>query len=156
MFISQQLPSSQQLISGHLKDYISRSPMCITITECEFKKNIRDGCIICDFWKGFIVFHKTLVEENEEAGINVINTYLPMQQENLTEGQSEAEDVLQTSRGLVDRAIEIDEKQHLVLGKVFLLEGSEVMRNQTGLKLHNCVCEIDEDCGTKIQDNRSM
>ena len=82
-------------------------------------------------------------------GIHVMNTYLPMQQENQTEYSEE----LTTSRGLVDKAID---SEHIVLGKVFLLAGSEVSRNQTGLKLHNCVCEIDEDYTTKIYDNRSM
>lgn len=62
------------------------------------------------------------MEENAGVGIHAINTYLPMQQENQTEYSEE----LTTSRGLVDRAID---SEHIVLGKVFLLAGSEVTRN---------------------------
>ena len=54
---------------------------------------------------------------------------------------------------MVDKAID---SEHIVLGKVFLLAGSVVRQNQTGLKLHNCVCEIDEDNQTQVYDNKSM
>ena len=39
VFLFQKIPHNQQLISGSIKDYISRSPMCVMISECEFSKN---------------------------------------------------------------------------------------------------------------------
>jgi len=82
VFLSQKIPHNQQLISGSIKDYLSRSPMCVMISECEFSKNYKDGFLLRDFWKGSVVFSKTIVEENFGVGIHVLNTYLPMQQEN--------------------------------------------------------------------------
>jgi len=67
--------------------------------------------------------------------------------------RAETSEELTTSRGLVDKAID---SEHVVLGKLFLLTGAVVRQNQTGLKLHNCVCEIDEDNTTQIYDNRNM
>jgi len=54
---------------------------------------------------------------------------------------------MNTSRGLIDSEIE------LVLGKIWLLTGTEVSKNDAGLRLCNCVCFIDENFKTKIFDN---
>jgi len=81
--------------------------------------------------------------------LHVANKYLPMQQE----ATNEISEELTTSRGLVDKAID---SELVILGKVFLLAGSVVRLNMTGLKLHNCVCEIDEDNSTQVYDNKSF
>ena len=77
------------------------------------------------------------------------NRFLPMPQE----AQVELSEELTTSRALVDKMVDAEQ---VVLGKVFLLAGTEVTQNKTGLKLHNCVCEIDEDYTTKIYDNQGL
>ena len=57
---------------------------------------------------------------------------------------------MNTSRGLIDQD---QASEQVILGKVFLLQGTVVCENQTGVKLHNCLCEIDENYTTKIYDN---
>jgi len=42
-----------------------------------------------------------------------------------------------------------------VLGKFNLVGGSEVSKNDIGMTVHNCFCEIDTNDKTRIQENTS-
>jgi len=57
---------------------------------------------------------------------------------------------MNTSRGL----IELDDCD-LVLGKVWILSGTEISKNNSGVRLFNCTYFIDENFKTNIFDNIS-
>jgi hypothetical protein len=45
--------------------------------------------------------------------------------------------------------------QLCVLGKFYLVAGSEVSKNDIGMTINNCICEIDTNDRTRIQENTS-
>lgn len=59
------------------------------------------------------------------------------------------EDDLNTSRGFIE-----SEHGQTVLGKIWLLEGTEICQNDVGVSLVNCLCYIEEDFKANISDNR--
>ena len=74
-----------------------------------------------------------------------------------TEGSDNAG--FNTSRNLVSVPTSKDftsqPSMQCVLGKFYLVAGSEVSKNDIGMTIHNCVCEIDTNERTRIQENTS-
>ena len=85
----------------------------------------------------------TLISENIEIGLLVLNDRIPMLEISLDQSEME------TSRGLIDT-------DDIVLGKIWLLRGTEVCHNDAGLRLQNCLYYIDDDYSTKIYDNMQL
>lgn len=57
---------------------------------------------------------------------------------------SEDRSELETSRGLIEE---------VVLGKVSVMQGTEISKNDCGIRLQNCECFIDDRYTTRIFDN---
>jgi hypothetical protein len=105
--------------------------------------NIQHGIKLTNWWKGIVSIEQTLISENIETGILVKNDRIPMLEIELDQSE------LETSRGLI-------ETDDVVLGKIWVLRGTEVCHNDAGLRLQNCLFYIDEDYSTKIYDNMQL
>lgn len=107
----------------HAKQFLSKCPMNLQISGCTIKNNTKHGVSLKDWWKGVIKVEATLVSENTETGIIAVNERHPVT-ELVTEDCT-------TSRGLI-------EEDDLLLGKLWLLQGTEISKNDNGLQLQNC------------------
>ena len=122
--------------------------MNIRFSECEIKQNQQHGVQIIDWWKGMVTFESTLIADNLNSGLKVKNIRVPMPDQKITTLQTNEDEQQNTSRGLIE-----PEDCDLVLGKIWILYGTEISKNDTGISLLNCVYYIDENFKTNIFDN---